>query len=233
MGRTTPSSHKTPGRRASSRALICLTSKARQYGLARTLALPCDPTRTWCGDRPRTQCNNPLATSLSNPEYYLVLSGRAPVAMNACRGRGMLKGLSIVGYVGMAGGLVAQLATGNLVSPSPVVIAPQVGAVLLLLWARLTFGRRSFHAVANPTEGGLVTTGPYRYIRHPIYTAVVLFSGVGALAHWHSLVGGLLFAGIFGGSVLRIFCEETLITARYPKYRQYAATTWRMIPYIF
>jgi protein-S-isoprenylcysteine O-methyltransferase Ste14 len=47
--------------------------------------------------------------------------------------------------------------------------------------ARVTFGRRSFHAAANPTAGGLVTTGPYRLIRHPIYTAACLFVGVQSL----------------------------------------------------
>jgi protein-S-isoprenylcysteine O-methyltransferase Ste14 len=33
--------------------------------------------------------------------------------------------------------------------------------------------------------------------------------------------------------MLRIFCEETLVAARYPEYAQYKATTWRMIPYVF
>ena len=47
--------------------------------------------------------------------------------------------------------------------------------------ARITFGRRSFHAAANPTEGGLVTTGPYAYIRHPIYAAILYFVWAGAL----------------------------------------------------
>ena len=41
----------------------------------------------------------------------------------------MLKALSIVGYLGMVGGVIAQFATGNLFSSSPVVIAVQVGAV--------------------------------------------------------------------------------------------------------
>src|SRR5437763_17159256 len=144
----------------------------------------------------------------------------------------MLKGLSFVGYLGMVGGVIAQFTTGNLFSFAPWVIATQAGAVGLLLWARLTFGRRSFHVVGNPTEGGLVTTGPYRYIRHPIYTAVCLFSGVGAVAHW-SWAGGLL-ALLFVLCVLtRIFCEEVMVTARYPEYREYAAVTWRMVPYIF
>ena len=144
----------------------------------------------------------------------------------------MLKALSIVGFLGMAGGVVAQFATGNLFSSSPWVIAVQVGVALLLLWALLAFGRRSFHPAANPTEGGLVTSGPYRYIRHPIYTAFSVFSGAGVVAHW-SWVSGLLGGLVVGGALLRIVCEEVLVTARYPEYRQYAATTWRMIPYVF
>jgi protein-S-isoprenylcysteine O-methyltransferase Ste14 len=144
----------------------------------------------------------------------------------------MLKALSLVGFLGMAGGVIAQFATGNLFSCSPWVIAVQVGAFLLLLWARLAFGRRSFHAAANPTEGGLVTSGPYRYIRHPIYTAFSVFSGAGAVAHW-SWASGLLGGLVVGCALLRIFCEEVLVTARYPEYRQYAATTWRMIPCVF
>jgi protein-S-isoprenylcysteine O-methyltransferase Ste14 len=144
----------------------------------------------------------------------------------------MLKALSTVGYLGMVGGIIAQFATGNLLSYSPMVIAVQVGALLLILWARLTFGWRSFHVVANPTKGGLVTGGPYRHIRHPIYTAMSALSAAGVVAHW-SWASGLLGGLVLGCALLRISCEEVLVTARYPEYRQYAATTWRMIPYVF
>ena len=58
----------------------------------------------------------------------------------------MLKAVSITGFLGMAGGIIALVATGKLFSPSPWVIATQAAALTLLLWARLTFGRRSFHA---------------------------------------------------------------------------------------
>ena len=144
----------------------------------------------------------------------------------------MLKTLSLVGYIGMVGGLLGLLAMRNLFSTSLPIIALQVVAFLLFLWARVTFGRRSYHVVADPTQGGLVTVGPYRFIRHPIYAAMCLFTLAGVAAHWSwssGLCGGLILAS----AVMRIYCEEPLVAARYPEYAQYKATTWRMIPFIY
>ena len=144
----------------------------------------------------------------------------------------MLKTLSIIGYIGMIGALLGLLATRTLFSSSPLVISTQVLALLLFLWARVTFGRRSYHLAANPTEGGLVTGGPYQYIRHPIYAAFCLFTLAGVAAHW-SWSAGLCGGLVLGSAVIRIFCEEFLVAARYPEYAQYATTTWRMIPYLY
>ena len=101
-----------------------------------------------------------------------------------------------------------------------------------MVWARVTFGRRSFHFAANPTEGGLVTAGPYRYIRHPIYSGACLFTVAGAAAHG-SWLAAALCGLVIGGALVRLRCEEVLLTARYPQYNNYAANTWRMIPYVF
>jgi len=38
---------------------------------------------------------------------------------------------------------------------------------------------------------------------------------------------------VIGSLVMRMFCEETLVAKRYPEYREYAANTWRMIPYVY
>ena len=78
---------------------------------------------------------------------------------------------SLVGFLLMVIAVVGLVFTYALFSPSPVVVAVQVAAVVLMAWARLTLGRRSFHPAADVTGGGLVTTGPYRFIRHPIYAA--------------------------------------------------------------
>ncbi|MGB7620833.1 MAG: isoprenylcysteine carboxylmethyltransferase family protein [Terriglobia bacterium] len=144
----------------------------------------------------------------------------------------MLKTLSVLGLGVMVLALAGLISTKALLSALPVVIAVQAGAVLLMIWARRTFGIRSFHASAGPTEGGLVTTGPYAFIRHPIYTAASLFGWAGIVAHWSLLsisMGILLLAG----AMVRMLCEERLIAERYPEYRRYMARTRRMVPFLF
>jgi protein-S-isoprenylcysteine O-methyltransferase Ste14 len=140
----------------------------------------------------------------------------------------MLKTFSLLGLLVMIAALVGLYATGSLFSSQPLVIAFQVAAGLLMIWARVTFGRRSFHAAANPTAGGLVTSGPYRYIRHPIYTAVCLFGWAGVAAH-RSAAGVVLLAG----GLMRMLSEERLVAERYPEYGEYARRTKRMIPFVF
>jgi hypothetical protein len=56
--------------------------------------------------------------------------------------------------------ILGLFGSDSLFSLSPAVIGVQCLAALMI-WARLTFGLRSFHPAANPTRGGLVTTGPY------------------------------------------------------------------------
>ena len=140
--------------------------------------------------------------------------------------------LSTIGLLAMIGALLGLIALGYALSPAPVVIALQVCAAALMLWARLTFGMRSFHASAEPTSGGLVTRGPYAYIRHPIYTAICLFVWPAAIAHGSWAALGLA-AAVTAGAIVRLLCEESLLVVQYPEYAAYAARTKRMIPFVF
>lgn len=144
----------------------------------------------------------------------------------------MLKIISILGLVVMIAALVGLYEIGVLFSPQPLAIVLQVIAVALMVWARVTFGRRSFHAAANPTTGGLVTKGPYRYIRHPIYAAACLLGWGAILVHW-SLVSVALGVLLFLGGLARLLCEEQLVKQTYPEYLDYSKVTKRMIPYLF
>ena len=144
----------------------------------------------------------------------------------------MLRVISILGLVMMIGALVGLYKIGVLFTAHPIAIVLQLMAVALMIWARVTFGRRSFHAAANPTAGGLVTTGPYRFIRHPIYTAASLFGWGPIVVHW-SLVSFALGILLLLGALMRMFCEEHLLKQKYPEYIEYANVTKRMLPYLF
>ena len=95
----------------------------------------------------------------------------------------------------------------------------------------MTFGARSFHAAANPTAGGVVTTGPYRFVRHPIYAAILYFIWAGVLSH-ASFFHVSLAVLATGMVAIRIAAEERLLVERYPEYASYAATTKRVVPFI-
>ena len=143
-----------------------------------------------------------------------------------------MKIVSLLGLLVMIVAVVGLFRLGVLFTANPVAVALQVAAVALLIWARITFGVRSFHAAANPTAGGLVTTGPYRYIRHPIYTAACLFCWASILVHpsWTGVAFGVL---LLVGALARILSEEQLVTQRYPEYVEYSKSTKRMIPHVF
>ena len=94
----------------------------------------------------------------------------------------------------------------------------QIGAVLLSVWARLTFGLRSFHYAADPTPGRLVTTGPYRFVRNPIYTAVWLLTWAGIAVHL-SLATAALGLLILAALVVRMLCEERLLAGTFSRVR--------------
>lgn len=127
--------------------------------------------------------------------------------------------------------VVGLLLTKNLFGHGPVTIGLQAAAALLMIWARITFGARSFHYAANPTEGGLVTTGPYRYVRHPIYAAILLFvwTGIAANLSATSVALGLVATAML---CLRMIFEEALVRQRYPEYDDYARRTQRVIPFV-
>jgi protein-S-isoprenylcysteine O-methyltransferase Ste14 len=128
--------------------------------------------------------------------------------------------------------VVGLLWTHNLFGRGPVSLGLQIIAVLLMIWARITFGLRSFHYAANPTAGGLVTTGPYRYLRHPIYAAILLFVWAGIAVHPSLLSAGLGLV-VTAMLVLRMLFEEALVRQRYPEYDGYARRTRRVIPFVF
>ena len=144
----------------------------------------------------------------------------------------MPKTASFVAFGLMVVGLAGLFYNGGLFARRPAVIAVQVAAALLMVAARITFGARSFHATANPTAGGVVSTGPYAYLRHPIYAAAIYLTWAGTLDHFSWVNVG--WAGLVtAGGFVRMLLEERMLVERYPEYRAYMARVRRMVPFVF
>jgi protein-S-isoprenylcysteine O-methyltransferase Ste14 len=107
-------------------------------------------------------------------------------------------------------------------------------AVVLLVWSRIHIrGQYSGH-VEVKTDQQLVTSGPYRFIRHPSYCGLLLMS-LGVAVGYASLIGlaGFVFL-LVPGLVYRIRLEERLLVAQFgADYREYASHTRRLLPGIW
>jgi len=131
----------------------------------------------------------------------------------------------------MVVGLGWLIARKELLGRSVPALTIQAAAVVLMIAARVTFGRRSFHAAANPTSGDLVTRGPYRWLRHPIYAAILYFIWSTAIDH-HSVQSVAAALVVTAGAGVRMYAEESLLMTTYPEYAAYRARTARVIPFV-
>jgi protein-S-isoprenylcysteine O-methyltransferase Ste14 len=109
----------------------------------------------------------------------------------------------------------------------------EAAGVSLALWARVHLGRNWSGRIAVKVEHELIRTGPYRYLRHPIY------SGLLAMYIGPTLVTGEWLAVVGVAVVLiaywrKIRLEEaTLDVAFGADYESYRRTSWALIPGIY
>jgi protein-S-isoprenylcysteine O-methyltransferase Ste14 len=139
---------------------------------------------------------------------------------------------------------ILLLPLGRAVAPGAVIGGGAVrfwaGAVLgwsgLLLrwWSFLTLGRYFTVVVATSADQPVVTRGPYRVLRHPSYTGLLLvFAGAGlVLGNWLSAAGAVVL--VLVALIYRLRIEERALTvALGDRYRAFAAGRARLIPYVW
>ncbi|WP_407192898.1 methyltransferase family protein [Bradyrhizobium sp. STM 3566] len=103
-----------------------------------------------------------------------------------------------------------------------------IGMIMMLITIRHL--GRSFSLV--PQARNVVQTGPYRWIKHPLYLAEeVALLGV-VLRSLTPLTVILLVLHI-GVQICRIHYEEDLLRRNCPEYSGYEASRWRLIPYVW
>ncbi len=138
-------------------------------------------------------------------------------------------GAALVVAVAAIGAMVWR---GEILATSAWAVVLQVLAGALMIWARLTFGFRSLHMGPEPTPGGLVTTGPFRFLRHPLYASMIWWVGAAAGSHRSALAIGL-GALIIVCFWVRMLAEERQLLLAFPEaYPDYMRRTRRVVPFI-
>ena len=81
-------------------------------------------------------------------------------------------------------------------------------------------------------EAVLITQGPYRWVRHPMYLSVILVL-LGLALHAGSLVGWSSMALATGAMLAKSVIEEQYLSTKFPNYKAYQARTKRVIPLLW
>lgn len=130
-------------------------------------------------------------------------------------------------------GLLALLGWRAWVSPADIavqVVSLLAASGLLAHWALAANRPGNFNIRPDPKAGGrLVTGGPYRHVRHPMYVAVLVFGAGMATAYaepWRWIAFALL-ALVLDRKAAR---EERALRSQFPAYSDYAARTGRFLP---
>jgi protein-S-isoprenylcysteine O-methyltransferase Ste14 len=112
-----------------------------------------------------------------------------------------------------------------------VLAASDICLAVGIAWAlySLSYLGRRFSIV--PEARGLVTSGPYRLVRHPIYLGEIV-AGFGLVLPTLLSPHAVVFAVFLGAQLIRTYFEERVLRSTYPQYEAYARNTHRLIPFV-
>lgn len=125
---------------------------------------------------------------------------------------------------------------GHAVTTDPLLqgigLAVFVLGLALAIWARIYIGRNWGMPMSRKVDPELVTTGPYRTVRHPIYTGVILgMAGTAIAVSLYWLIAVAVLGAYF---IYSAVVEERNMAKLFPStYPDYKRSTKMLIPFIF
>jgi protein-S-isoprenylcysteine O-methyltransferase Ste14 len=130
-------------------------------------------------------------------------------------------------------GLLALMGWRAWVSPSSsdiLAVSLLSGSALLAVWALAANRPGNFNIRPTPRPGGmLVTSGPYRWVRHPMYTSVLTAAAAAAVKS-HQVVDAALWLALLAVLLFKADIEERALMTRFPDYQDYKARTKKLLP---
>lgn len=109
----------------------------------------------------------------------------------------------------------------------------RVFSILLALWAVVESRKGKLGILPKVLNGSsLITTGPYKLIRHPMYTSLLIFFSAG-LIQKPTILNSIVYAILFLTLMLKVEYEESLLIKAYSEYKEYKNKSHRLIPFIY
>jgi protein-S-isoprenylcysteine O-methyltransferase Ste14 len=146
--------------------------------------------------------------------------------------------VSLGRHAGRHAGVGLATSIRGVLSYHPGVVGQWLGVGLMMIgigfafWARAHLGRNWGIPMSLREGHELVTSGPYAYVRHPIYTGLMLATIGTALAM--GLLGLVFFALAFAYFLVSARTEEKMMLAQFPDtYPPYRRRTKMLIPFVF
>ena len=129
--------------------------------------------------------------------------------------------------------LIAIALTGPLIARNPLWLALEAAALGLGLWTMWTMRSARFNIVPDvPANSRLVTHGPYRFIRHPMY-ATLLLGSLALVLNSPTPLRAALWLVLMVDLVVKLNYEERLLVQSFPDYVVYQKTSKRLVPLIY
>lgn len=108
-----------------------------------------------------------------------------------------------------------------------------ISGIVLILYSGWHMRKSKIRILPMVDTGAtLITNGPYRIIRHPMYTALLLF-GLGMLLNDFSLTRSIIYLVLFIDLLFKINYEEKLLSNYFSEYINYKQGTKKLIPFIY
>jgi protein-S-isoprenylcysteine O-methyltransferase Ste14 len=123
--------------------------------------------------------------------------------------------------------------TGPIIARNPLLLVIELLGLALGVWAIVAMRFFNFNVTPDvKVDGFMVEAGPYRWIRHPMYAALILI-GAALVAEPFSWLRLLIWLILVFDLIIKLHYEEGLLQRHYPAYAAYMTRTKRLIPFIY